>query len=122
MSRFGLGSILAGVADPTLVTVPDIAAALGTDVLRVRHLIEDGTLLSVRGEDGVLRVPAEFVTDGAVTKRLAGVLTLLRDAGFDDEEMLVWLFTDDDSLPGTPAQALHENRGTEVTRRAQALF
>jgi hypothetical protein len=26
----------------------------------------------------------------------------------------------DDSLPGTPAQALAENRGTEIKRRAQA--
>jgi hypothetical protein len=35
--------------------------------------------------------------------------------------MLEWLFTADPSLPGTPAQALAENRGTEVKRRAQAL-
>ncbi|CAM5372847.1 DNA-binding protein OS=Streptomyces cyaneofuscatus OX=66883 GN=G3I52_17875 PE=4 SV=1 [Streptomyces cyaneofuscatus] len=35
--------------------------------------------------------------------------------------MLEWLFTPDPSLPGTPAQALSENRGTEVKRRAQAL-
>ena len=33
----------------------------------------------------------------------------------------VWAFTPDDSLPGTPAAALAENRGTEVKRRAQAL-
>ena len=30
-------------------------------------------------------------------------------------------FTPDPSLPGTPVQALSENRGTEVKRRAQAL-
>jgi hypothetical protein len=109
------------VAEPTLVTVPDIAEAIGVDVLAVRHLIEGGTLLAVRGDDGVLRIPAEFVANGAVAKRLPGVLTLLRDGGWSDEEIFAWLFTDDDSLPGCPAQALHEDRGTEVTRRAQAL-
>jgi hypothetical protein len=54
-------------------------------------------------------------------KRLAGVLTLLRDGGWTDDEAFAWLFTDDDSLPGCPAVALQEDRGTEVTRRAQAL-
>jgi len=33
----------------------------------------------------------------------------------------VQLFTADDSLPGTPIQAMIENRRTEVNRRAQAL-
>ena len=56
-----------------------------------------------------------------VVKGLTGTLTLLRDDGFTDEEMLEWLFTPDATLPGTPAQALSENRGTEVKRRAQAL-
>ena len=32
-----------------------------------------------------------------------------------------WLFTPDDSLPGTPADALRAGRKTEVRRRAQAL-
>ena len=40
---------------------------------------------------------------------------------YSDEEALSWLYTPDDSLPGTPVQALAENRGTEVKRRAQAL-
>ena len=31
-----------------------------------------------------------------------------------------WLFTDDD-LPGRPIDALRENRGSEVKRRAQVL-
>jgi hypothetical protein len=32
-----------------------------------------------------------------------------------------WLYTDDPSLPGTPALALGGNLATEVKRRAQAL-
>jgi hypothetical protein len=48
------------------------------------------------------------------------VITLLRDARYQDEEIVDWLFRADDSLPGTPIQALRENRGTEIKRRAQA--
>lgn len=109
------------MAEPRLVPVPDVAEALGVDVLRVRQLLRDGALLGVRGDDGVLRIPADFVVDGHVLKGLPGVLTLLRDNGYDDVEALRWLYAEDDSLPGTPVQALQENRGTEVKRRAQAL-
>ncbi|HEY3651024.1 MAG TPA: Rv2175c family DNA-binding protein, partial [Streptosporangiaceae bacterium] len=48
-------------------------------------------------------------------------LTLLFDCGFDDLEAMRWLFTADDSLPGTPIDAIVKHRGTEVNRRAQAL-
>ena len=54
-------------------------------------------------------------------KHLPGLLTVLRDGGFSDEEAFEWLFRADDSLPGTPVQALRDDRHTEVTRRAQAL-
>ncbi|MGH3743567.1 MAG: Rv2175c family DNA-binding protein [Mycobacteriales bacterium] len=109
------------MAEPTWTTLPDLAEMLGIDVLRLRHLLADGTLAGVRGDDGVLRVPGEFVADGQVLKGLAGVLTVLRDGGYDDASALDWLFADDPSLPGSPVQALRENRGTEVKRRAQAL-
>ena len=107
---------------PAWLTLPDIAERLGVEVTRVRQLVKEGQLIAVRrGENRVLQVPAEFIGDGKIVKGLVGTLTLLRDDGFSDEEMLEWLFTPDPSLPGTPAQALHENRGTEVKRRAQAL-
>ncbi len=100
--------------------LPDVAELLGIDALRARQLVRDRQVLAVRS-DGVLRVPAAFVQDGRIVKGLPGVLTLLADAGYSDEEALRWLFTPDDSLPGSPVQALVENRGTEVKRRAQAL-
>ncbi|MER5971054.1 Rv2175c family DNA-binding protein [Streptomyces sp. NPDC002055] len=107
---------------PSWLTLPDIAEQLGVEVTRVRQLVKEGQLIAVRrGENRVLQVPADFIGDGRVVKGLAGTLTLLKDDGFTDEEMLEWLFTPDPTLPGTPAQALRENRGTEVKRRAQAL-
>ncbi|MGK5732872.1 Rv2175c family DNA-binding protein [Streptomyces sp. URMC 124] len=107
---------------PAWLNLPDIAEELGVEVTRVRQLVKEGQLIAVRrGENRVLMVPAAFIGEGKVVKGLAGTLTLLRDDGFTDEEMLEWLFTADPSLPGTPADALRENRGTEVKRRAQAL-
>lgn len=104
-----------------MTSVPEVADLLGTDVLRVHALISDGALLARRGEDGILRIPAEFVQDGAVLKHLTAVLTVLRDGGFSDDQAWDWLFADDPTLPGSPVDALVENRGTEVKRRAQAL-
>ncbi|WP_131767830.1 Rv2175c family DNA-binding protein [Candidatus Protofrankia californiensis] len=102
------------------LTLPDVADRLGVPITRVRQMVRDRKLLAVRSE-GVLRVPVEFIQDGALLKGLPGLLTVLSDAGFTDEESMDWLFRDDPTLPGTPVRALAENRGREVKRRAQAL-
>jgi hypothetical protein len=104
------------------LTLPDFAEALGVDVLRVRQLVRDQQVPLVRrGERQVLVVPADFVQEGHLVKGLSGLFTLLADGRFEPNESLQWLFTPDDSLPGSPMQALRENRGTEVRRRAQAI-
>jgi len=102
------------------VALPDLASQLEVPVTRVHQMIRDRLLLAVR-RDGVLRVPVELVATPNVRKHLPGVLTVLADAGYNDEEALRWLYTADDSLPGTPATALSGPRATEVKRRAQAL-
>ncbi|NHC12352.1 DNA-binding protein [Motilibacter sp. E257] len=85
-------------------------------------MLKDRQLLALRrGDRQVLSIPSAFVAEGKVLKGLPGLLTLLADAGYNDVESVRWLFTADDSLPGSPVQALAENRGTEVKRRAQAL-
>ena len=66
-------------------------------------------------------MPAVFLDGRDVVKGLPGTLTVLGDAGFSQTEMLRWLFTADESLPGTPIEALRCDRGREVKRRAQAL-
>jgi hypothetical protein len=65
-------------------------------------------------------VPAAFIDDGVVVKGLGGLLTLMHDNRYDDRECIAWLFLDAD-LPGRPIDALRENRGAEVKRRAQAM-
>ncbi|HEV2089073.1 MAG TPA: Rv2175c family DNA-binding protein [Cryptosporangiaceae bacterium] len=105
------------------LTVPEVAERLGVRVTRVHQLVRDGSLLAFR-RDQVLRLPVELVPTGeddlSLMRHLGGVLRLLRDAGYSDDEALRWLYTPDDSLPGTPAVALRQ-RPTEVKRRAQAL-
>lgn len=102
------------------LTVPDVAERLDLPVSKVHQMIRDGALLAIR-RDGVLRVPVELVSTPTVRKHLPGVLTLLKDAGYSDEEAFRWLYRPDDTLPGTPAQALSGAGATEVKRRAQAL-
>jgi excisionase family DNA binding protein len=103
------------------ITLPEASERLGIDVLKVRQLLRDGRLLAVRPDEGPLRIPSAFITaHGEVVKSLPQVITLLRDNKYTDEEAIRWLFTAEDTLPGTPIQALVENRGTEVKRRAQA--
>ena len=100
----------------------EAARELGVTVSKVRQLIREHQLAAVVPEPGAgQKVPAELLMDGAVVKGVPGLLTLLGDGGWDDAEMLTWMFTHDESLPGRPIDALRENRGSEVKRRAQAL-
>ena len=84
-------------------------------------MVKAGQLLTVLDGEGNRVVPAEQLDGDALVKHLVPVLTLLRDAGYSDDEALRWLTTEDETLPGTPLQALHQNRATEIKRRAQAL-
>lgn len=104
------------------LTLPDLAERLHLPVTKARQLVKDRQVVAVRrGERNVLSVPAAFVDGDQLLKGLPGTLTLLADNKYTDEEALRWMFTPDETLPGTPVQALAENRGTEVRRRAQAL-
>lgn len=104
------------------LTVPDAAGALGLDPTKVRRLLEDGRLVAIRrGEPAVRSIPADMIQDGEVVPHLAGTITVLRDAGLIDEELLEWLFTLDETLPGRPIDQLRAGQRGEVRRRAQAL-
>ncbi|MDP9443256.1 MAG: Rv2175c family DNA-binding protein [Actinomycetota bacterium] len=107
---------------PAWLTLREVADRLGVSPNRVRQLVRERELTALRRTGArEPEVPADFLVDRRIVKGLAGTLTLLADAGYDEEASVRWLFSDDDSLPGAPVQALRENRGTEVRRRAQAL-
>lgn len=107
-------------ANVEVVPLAEVARRLGYPVTRVHQLIRDGHLVAVR-RDREFVVPSAFLTDTAIVKGLGGTITLLRDNGFTEDEILEWLFTADETLPGTPIEALRGDRGREVKRRAQAM-
>jgi hypothetical protein len=97
-------------------------AELGVSVSKVRQLIREHQLAAAVPREGAgQQVPAELIMDGEIVKGVSGLLTLLHDGGYDDRDVLAWMFTPDESLPGRPIDALRENRGSEVKRRAQAM-
>lgn len=102
------------------ITLPDVAERLGVSVSKVHQMIRDGALLAAK-RDGVRVVPAELVANSTVLKHLPGILTLLHDAGYTDEEALRWLYLPEDDLDGNAALGLGGPRAREVKRRAQAL-
>ncbi|GAA4480270.1 Rv2175c family DNA-binding protein [Rhodococcus olei] len=110
------------VLDPSvsLLQLPDVAKVLGLVVTKVHQMLRDGELIAVR-RDGIVAVPEAFFTDDSVVRLLPGLLMVLRDGGYSDAEILRWLFSDDDTLPGTPIDAMHTDSAREVVRRAQAM-
>lgn len=107
-------------ADEETLVVLDVADRLGVPVTRVHAMLQEGKLVAVdRG--GVPRVPALLLDDDGVNKFAAGALAVLSDGGFRPHEALAWLWTEDESLPGRPIDALHGDLAREVIRRAQAM-
>jgi len=99
----------------------ETARLLGVSEAKVRTMIKSHELAAAVPAPGATpRVPAAFLDGPEIVKGLSGLLTVLHDGGFDDRECIAWLFLDAD-LPGRPIDALRENRGSEVKRRAQAM-
>lgn len=98
-----------------------VGELLGVTPAKVRTMIKDHEIADAVPRPGTPpSVPALFFDDGLIVKGLSGLLTVLHDNNFDDRECIAWIFIDDD-LPGRPIDALRENRGSEVKRRAQSL-
>ncbi|MFI2751902.1 Rv2175c family DNA-binding protein [Cellulomonas sp. P22] len=128
------------------LTLPDVAERLGIDVGKVRRIVQEGRLVGVRrGDPRVLSVPEDFLVPAhlanpsaptrprddeaeesapawTVLAALQGTFTVLGDAGFDDAEIIEWLFTEDDQLATRPIDALRSGAKTAVRRRAQTLL
>ena len=95
---------------------------LNISVSKVRQLIREHQLAAVVPSPGAgQKIPAALIMDGQIVKGVPGALTVLHDGGYDDLGAIIWLFTHDETIPGRPIDALRENRGSEVKRRAQAM-
>jgi hypothetical protein len=97
------------------------AKALGVSVGKIKTMIRDHEIAAAVPVPGQgQKIPALFLQDGLVVKGLSGLLTSLHDGGYSDREIIAWLYLDQD-FPGRAIDALRENRGAEVKRRAQAM-
>lgn len=106
------------------MNLPEVADRLQVPVTRVHDLLSDGKMVAVV-RDGVRYIPAAFFAEKpgktALNKFVTGAITLLADGGFSATEILEFLFTEDDTLPGRPVDALQGQLAREVLRRAQAM-
>jgi hypothetical protein len=107
-------------SDLRWLTIPELVDALGIGVSKVRRLIEDRSLLATR-VDGVWKVPELFIRDGEPLPELKGTLVVLADSGYNDDEAMHWLLSDEESIGISPIEALRAGRKAEVRRVAQAL-
>lgn len=102
------------------LTRDEVAEMLGVPPSKVRRMLEDRYFCGVK--DGhVMKIPALFFLNNEPVHTLRGTITLLDDAGMNDHEIINWLFTEDDTLPGRPIDHLRKGAKGEVRRRAQAL-
>ena len=104
----------------TLLPLPDVAEQLGIAVTRVHQMLRDHQLIAIR-RGGIAGIPKDFFdSSGAVAKPLTGLITVMRDAKYTNEEILEWIYAEDDTLPGRPIDAIHGPLAREVVRRAAA--
>lgn len=107
-------------SDTEYLTVPELVERWQITPSRVRRLIEDRYLAAVR-IDGVLRIPAEFVAGDEPLGPLRGTLLALHDAGFSDDEAVLWMLNENDELGERPIAALIAGRKSAVRRATQSL-
>jgi excisionase family DNA binding protein len=102
------------------ITVPEAAELLGVPVGRIRRFIEEHHLIAIK-RDGVLNIPAEIIVEGEPLPSLPGTMIVLLDSGLDYESAFKWLYTHEDSLPGTPMEFLLKGHKSAVRRAAMLL-
>lgn len=113
-----VNEVLAGVTD--WYTIEEVAEQLGISVGKVRRLIQEHQIFGVR-RDGQIMVPQEIIINGEPLASLHGTLVVLLDSGFTIESAINWLYTYDESLPGTPMEFLLKGHKSAVRRLAMSL-
>lgn len=121
MSSIPNDSVLPDPNEP-LLSLPEVADLLGVVITRVHDLLNARKIIALN-RDGKRMVPARFFDEdkARISRFVPGCITVLSDGGYSDEAIFRYLFSEDDSLPGRPIDALHGHLAREVMRRAQAM-
>lgn len=126
---------------PTLSTA-EVARRLGVEKSRVGRLVQERTLVALPGS-AVLRIPEEclvelpgdrqYVTElrqsgtdeplltrvtHEVLPHLRGTVLLLEDGKYTPEEVVAWLWSDNDWLPERPIDLLRRGSHKQVNKVA----
>lgn len=102
------------------ITIDQAAQQLGLSAGKVRRLIEEHALFSVRIDKEPM-LPAHTIVDGEPLSSIRGTLLLLLDIGLELEEAIAWLYEENDDLGQTPMAALLKGHKAPVRRAAQTL-
>ncbi|KXP15200.1 Rv2175c family DNA-binding protein [Tsukamurella pseudospumae] len=101
-----------------------VAKGLGVSQSKVLQLLRDRQLIAVR-RGGDIHIPRLFFgeVDGrfSIAKHFTGLLSVLHDGGFRDDEIMRWLFELQEDLDAAPAELLHTDSAREMIRRAQSM-
>lgn len=109
---------MTGYETTEFLTVPELMEILDVSPSKIHRLIEDHQLAAIR-LDGVLNVPKDFILDGEVLSSLRGTIMQLLDQGFEPDEVLEWLITENDQLGARPVDELRAGKKAVVRRAAQ---
>lgn len=102
-------------------TIPEAAEHMGVLVTRLIQKLKNHEIIAVY-EGSVAYLPQRYFNkEGELNRFVPGLTALLVDGSYTDQEIITYMFTEDDTLPGRPIDALHGHLAREVMRRAQAM-
>ncbi|MFO7244263.1 MAG: Rv2175c family DNA-binding protein [Actinomycetes bacterium] len=108
------------------LSVPEFAERLGVKDSHVRELLRERQIVATRtGPNNALSLPSDFIVEiegkPGILPTLRGTITLLADAGLDDDAITQWLLDTEEELGTSPLAALRDGKRAHVRRIAQTL-
>ena len=102
------------------LTIDEASDQLGVSSSKVRRLIEEHVLFSVRVDKQPM-IPAHLIQNGEPLASIRGTMLMLIDMDFTAEEAVQWLYAENENLGTTPIKALLQGHKAPVRRAAQTL-
>ncbi len=102
------------------LSIDEVSDQLGISAAKVRRLIEEHVLFSVRVDKQPM-IPAHLIHEGEPLSSIRGTMLMLIDMEFSEEEAIQWLYAENDNLGCTPISALLKGHKAPVRRAAQSL-
>jgi excisionase family DNA binding protein len=102
------------------LSIDEVSDQLGISSSKVRRLIEEHVLFSVRVDKQPM-IPAHLIQNGEPLASIRGTMLMLIDMDFTEEEAIQWLYAENENLGTTPIKALLQGHKAPVRRAAQTL-